>query len=86
MEAVLFTDFNMYIRKSDYYGMEWKEEDIKGIKMSRNKDIKTLSFADDQVIVADSEDALQISIHKLETSTSKIWSKNFNKQNEDNGF
>ena len=41
------------------------------IKISRNKDIKTLLFADDQVIVTDSEDALQISIHTLQTVTSK---------------
>jgi hypothetical protein len=41
------------------------------IKLSINKDIKTLLFADDQVIVTDSEDALQISIHTMETVTSK---------------
>jgi hypothetical protein len=39
----------------------------KGIKTARNKDIKTPLLADDQVTVADSEEALQISIHKLET-------------------
>jgi hypothetical protein len=50
---------------------EWMEEDIKGIKISWNKDIKTLLFRDDQVIVSDSEDALQIPIHKLETVISK---------------
>jgi hypothetical protein len=44
---------------------------MKGIKISRSKDIKTLLFADDQVTVADSEDALQISIHKLQTFSSK---------------
>jgi hypothetical protein len=50
---------------------ECKEEEIKGIKISSYKDNTTLLFMDDQVIVADSEDALQISIHKLETVTSK---------------
>jgi hypothetical protein len=40
--------------------------EIKGIKISRNKDIETHLFMDDQVIMADSEDALQISVHKLE--------------------
>jgi len=44
---------------------------MKVIKISRNKDIRTLLFADDQVTVTDSEDALQVSIHTLETVTSK---------------
>ena len=38
---------------------------------SRNKDIKSLLLADDHVVVADSEDALQISIQKEKTVTSK---------------
>ena len=42
---------------------------------SINKDTKTLFFVDDQLIVADSEDALQISIHKLQTITSKYGKK-----------
>jgi hypothetical protein len=45
--------------------------DKKGIKISRNKNIKTLLFADNQFILADSEDALQISVHKLLTVTNK---------------
>jgi hypothetical protein len=44
-------------------------EEIKGIKISRNNDITKLMFADDRVTVADSEDAQQISIHKLENIT-----------------
>ena len=39
--------------------------------MSRNADIKTILFLDSQVIVADSEDAVQISVHNMETVTSK---------------
>jgi hypothetical protein len=50
---------------------EWKEEEIKGIKFSRNKDIKTLLFADDHFTGADSEDELPISVHELETVTAK---------------
>ena len=49
------TLFNIYINK---IVTEWIEEDIKGIKISRKKDIKTLLFCDDQVIVEDSEYAL----------------------------
>jgi hypothetical protein len=54
---------------TDYYRMERGE--IKGIKISRNKDSEIHLFMDDQVIMADSEDALQISVHKLEMVTSK---------------
>jgi hypothetical protein len=39
--------------------------------LSWNKDIKTLGFADGQVTVADLEDAIQISVHELETVTNK---------------
>jgi hypothetical protein len=60
---------------------ELKEQEIKGIQISINKDIKTLSFAGDQFAVADSGDALQISVHKLETVTNKHGLKHFNKQN-----
>ena len=51
--------------------MECKEEEIKDIKISRYKDNTTLQFMDNQVIVMESEDTLQISVHKLETVTSK---------------
>ena len=56
---------------------EWKEEEIKGIKISRNKDIKRLWFVEDQFNVADSGDAIQISVHKLLTSTNKHGLKKF---------
>ena len=36
---------------------------MKRIKISRNKNIYTLMFADGQVTVADSVDALKISVH-----------------------
>jgi len=44
---------------------------MKGIKTSRNEDIRILLFADDQVVMANSEDTLHISIHKLERVTSQ---------------
>jgi len=37
----------------------------KCIKIQLKNDVKALLFVDDQLIVTDSEDALQISIHKL---------------------
>jgi hypothetical protein len=54
---------------------ERKEQEIKGIKISRNKDIKTLLFINNQVIVADSENAVQISVYKLERVTLKYGKK-----------
>ena len=39
--------------------------------MSRNIDIRTIMFLNNQVIVADSENTVQISVHKMETVTSK---------------
>jgi hypothetical protein len=49
--------------------------EIKGIKTSRNKDSETHLFMNDRVIMADSEGALQISVHKLEFVTSKYGRK-----------
>jgi hypothetical protein len=43
----------------------WQNQDIKGIQLSRNKNISTILFADDQVIMSDSEDNLQTAICKL---------------------
>jgi hypothetical protein len=43
----------------------WQNQDIKGIQLSRNKNISTTLFADDQVIPSDSEDNLQTAICKL---------------------
>ena len=63
---------------------EWIEEDIKGIKISRTRDIKIPLFGDDQVIASDSEDAQQIPVHKLERVTSKYGFATSNKQNKNN--
>jgi len=62
------TLFNTYVNQII---TEWKDEEIKGIKIQLKKDVNALLFVGDQLIVADSEDALQISLHKLETVTSK---------------
>jgi hypothetical protein len=50
---------------------EWNTDDTKGLKIPRNKEIKTLLFADDQVLMADSENLLQKLTHKLEAITSQ---------------
>jgi hypothetical protein len=38
---------------------KWQKQDIAGIKLSKNQHLSTLLFADDQVIIADTEDNLQ---------------------------
>jgi len=41
------------------------KKDITGIKVSKNQQPSTLLFADDQVMIADTEDNLQRAAHKL---------------------
>jgi hypothetical protein len=41
------------------------KQDITGIKLSKNQQLSTPLFADDQVILADGEDNLQKTAHKL---------------------
>ena len=44
---------------------KWENQDITGIKLSKNQQLSTLLFADDQVITADTEDNLQKAAYKL---------------------
>ena len=55
------TLFNIY---SDDIIAKWLKQDVTGIKHSKNKQLPTLLFADDQVIIADSEDNVQKAAHK----------------------
>jgi hypothetical protein len=43
----------------------WQNQDIKEIELSRNKNICTILFAEDQVIMSDSENNLHTAIYKL---------------------
>jgi transcription initiation factor TFIIIB Brf1 subunit/transcription initiation factor TFIIB len=56
------TLFNTYL---DEIITKWQKQDIIGIKLSKNQQLSTLLFADDQVIKADTEDNLQKAAHKL---------------------
>jgi hypothetical protein len=56
------TLFNTYL---DEIITKWQTHDKIGIKLSKNQHLSTLLFADDQVIVADTEDNLQKAAHKL---------------------
>ena len=50
------TMFNIYF---DDIITKWLKQDITGIKLLKNLQLSTLLFADDQVIIADTEDNLQ---------------------------
>ena len=52
---LLSTLFNIYL---DEIITKWQNQDITGIKLSKNQELTTLLFADDQVIIADTEDNL----------------------------
>jgi len=56
------TLFNIYL---DKIITKWQKQDITGIKLSKNQQLSLLLFADDQVIVTDTEDNLQKIAHKL---------------------
>jgi transcription initiation factor TFIIIB Brf1 subunit/transcription initiation factor TFIIB len=56
------TLFNIYL---DEIITKWQKRDISGIKPSKNQQLSTLLFADDQAIIADREDNLQTAAHKL---------------------
>jgi len=56
------TLFNIYL---DKIITKWQSKDITGIKLSKNQQPSMLLFADDQVIIADTEDNLQKAVHKL---------------------
>jgi hypothetical protein len=44
---------------------KWQKQGVTGIKLSKNWQLSTLLFANDQVIIAETEDNLQKAAHKL---------------------
>ena len=56
------TLFNIYL---DEIITKWQKQDITGIKLSKNQQLSTLLFADDQVTIADTEDNQQKAAQKL---------------------
>ena len=65
----LKTLFNTYL---DEIITKWQNQDITGIKLSKNQRLSTLLFAADQVTIADTEDSLHKAAHKLNKIT-RIW-------------
>jgi hypothetical protein len=49
------TLINIYV---DEIITKWQNQDITGIKLSKNQQLSVLLFGDDQVIIADTEDNL----------------------------
>ena len=56
------TLFNIYL---DEIITKWQKQDIIGIKLLKNQQLSMLLFADNQVIIADTEDNLQKAARKL---------------------
>ena len=52
----------------------------KDVIFSPSKEIKTLLFADDQGIIADSENKLQRGIFTLQNIVKKCWNGNINRE------
>ena len=50
---------------------KWQNQDMTGIKLSNYQQLSTLLSADDQVIIADTEDNLQKAAHKLNQVTTE---------------
>jgi len=59
--ALSHTLFNIRL---DEIITKWQNQDITGIKLSKNQQPSTLLFADDQVIIANTEDNLQKAAYK----------------------
>ncbi len=54
--------FNMYM---DHMVKEWQKKDPKGIQMDQQQEISTVLFADDQAVLAETEDDLQRAMYQL---------------------
>jgi len=54
--------FNIHL---DEIITQWQNQDLTGIRLSKNQQLSKLLFADDQVTIADTEDNLQKAGHKL---------------------
>ena len=56
------TLFNMYL---DEIITKWQNQDLTGIKLSKKQQLSTMLFAEEQVIIEDTEDNLQKAVYKL---------------------
>jgi len=76
------TLFNIYL---DKIITKWQKQDITGIKLSKNQQLSTLLFADEQVITADTEDNLQ-KLNQIKSNNNRIWFNYICTENKMNGL
>ncbi|CAG7824607.1 unnamed protein product, partial [Allacma fusca] len=55
----------------DHMVKEWQKMKPKGIKTDRRQEISTVLFADDQAVLAETEDDLQRSMYNLTKTSEK---------------
>ena len=60
---------------------KWNQTDTKGTTLSTSTKINTLHFAEDQVIIADSEDNLQRGVFMLQNIAKKILQWKYHQKN-----
>ena len=77
------TLFNIYI---DDLLRKWKHKADAGIMRKRNLYINTLLFADDQVVIQDSEDKLQKPHLYIKPNVQGLQPQNIHGQNKNYGF
>jgi len=76
--------FNIYI---DDLLRNRKQKADAGIMLKRNLYLNTLLFADDQVIIQDSEDKLQKSVHiRIKPNEQRLQPQNIYGKNKNYGF
>ena len=65
---LLPTHFNIYL---DEIITKWQKEDTKGIPLPKNQQLLMLLFADNEVIISNTEDNLQKAVYKLNQITTE---------------
>jgi len=61
---------------------KWNQNDTKGTTLSTSAKINTLHFAEDQVIIADSDDNLQTVVFTLQNIAKKFWNGNITRNDK----
>jgi hypothetical protein len=59
---------------------KWNQTDTKGTTLSTSTKINILHFAEDQVIIADSDNNLQRGVFMLQITAKKFWNGNITRK------
>ena len=65
---------------------KWSQTDTEGTTLPTGTKINTVHFAEDQVIIADSDDNLQRGVFTLQNIANKFWNGNITRKIQDNGI